>query len=62
MDIKLDKTVFFKIDEQTLAKIIQTVQSVRYGCVQIVIHNSKIVQIEKTEKMRFEKDSLMPCK
>ncbi|HCJ67776.1 MAG TPA: DUF2292 domain-containing protein [Elusimicrobia bacterium] len=61
MEIKQDKTNFTKIDEQMVAKIVQAIQSVRYGCIQIVIHNSEIVQIEKTEKMRFEKNC-MKCK
>lgn len=63
MEIKQDKTNFTKIDEQIIAKIIQAIKELKYGCVQIVIHNSEIVQIEKTEKMRFEKkDGCMRCK
>ena len=30
------------------------VESLRYGVVQIVIHDSRVVQIEKTEKIRFD--------
>lgn len=30
------------------------VQSVRFGVVQLVIHDGKVVQIEKTEKLRIE--------
>jgi hypothetical protein len=30
------------------------VGSVRFGVVQIVIHNGRVVQIEKTEKIRFD--------
>ena len=30
------------------------VSSVRFGLVQIVIHNGRVVQIEKTEKIRFD--------
>ncbi len=31
------------------------VESMRYGIVQIVVHDSRVVQIERTEKLRLEK-------
>ena len=31
------------------------VASVRYGIVQIVVHDRRVVQIERTEKFRLEK-------
>lgn len=30
------------------------VKSLRFGVVQIVVHDSRVVQIEKTEKIRLE--------
>ncbi len=33
------------------------VNSLRFGVVQIVVHESKVVQIEKTEKVRLPIDS-----
>ncbi len=30
------------------------VQSLRFGVVQIVVHDSQVVQIERTEKVRFD--------
>jgi hypothetical protein len=30
------------------------VKSMRYGVVQIVVHDSKVVQIERTERTRFD--------
>lgn len=33
-------------------QIIQMLESIRYGSIEIVIHNSKVVQIERKEKMR----------
>ncbi len=36
-------------------KLLQlAVESVRFGVVQLVIHDGKVVQIEKTEKLRIE--------
>jgi len=36
-----------------ILEIISALKSIRYGSVEIVIHNSKIVQIEKKEKFRI---------
>jgi hypothetical protein len=33
----------------------QHVQSLRYGVVEIVVQDSRVVQIEKTERTRFDK-------
>ena len=35
------------------------VKSLRYGVVQIVVHNSEVIQIEKTERLRLGKSR--PC-
>ncbi len=29
--------------------------SLRFGIIQIVVHDSRVVQIERTEKLRFDK-------
>jgi hypothetical protein len=34
------------------------VQSLRFGVVQIVVHDSQVTQIEKTEKVRFDKQTI----
>jgi hypothetical protein len=33
----------------------QQVSSLRYGVVQIVVHDSQVTQIEKTERVRLDK-------
>ena len=43
-----------KIDQKVLEKILNAVQQINYGEVVITIHNSKIIQIEKKEKERFD--------
>lgn len=35
-------------------EILQAVRSIKYGTVLVVIHNSAVVQIESTQKLRFE--------
>lgn len=34
-------------------EILRAVRDVRYGSVEIIIHNSKVVQIERKEKIRL---------
>jgi hypothetical protein len=38
-----------------LELVIQHVGSLRYGVVEIVVHDSRVIQIEKTERVRLEK-------
>jgi len=37
-----------------LLLVAEKVKSMHYGVVQIVIHDSKVVQIERTERTRFD--------
>jgi len=43
------------LDESTLRRITQAVESIRYGTIQIVIQDSRVIQIEKTEKIRLDR-------
>ena len=36
--------------------IIEAIRGIKYGAVEVVIHDSKIVQVEKTEKTRFNQN------
>jgi len=40
---------------EIVKKILQAVDDVRYGSVEITIHESRVVQIERKEKIRFDK-------
>ncbi len=42
---------------QVTQQILRALQEIRYGSVEIVIHDSKVVQIERKEKIRIETDS-----
>ena len=44
-----------KVDKQVLDEILKFIRQINYGEVMITIHDSKIVQIEKREKKRFQK-------
>ncbi len=35
--------------------VVQHVKSLRYGVVEIVVHDSRVIQIEKTERVRLER-------
>ncbi|MEK8128457.1 YezD family protein [Paenibacillus filicis] len=42
------------VDDLWTKRIIQSVNGLEYGSVQIVVHDGRIVQIERTERKRFE--------
>ena len=42
-------------DLKWLELVIQQVGSLRYGVVEIVVHDSRVIQIEKTERLRLDK-------
>jgi hypothetical protein len=41
--------------ERAVREIVRAIQSVNYGSIEVVIHNSQVVQIERKEKFRFGK-------
>jgi hypothetical protein len=50
---------FKESDKKLLLQILKALKSIRYGCVQIFIQDSKVVQIDKTEKIRFDKEDFI---
>ncbi|MED4600772.1 YezD family protein [Paenibacillus validus] len=42
------------VDDLWTKRILQSVNGLEYGSVQIVVHDGRIVQIERTERKRFE--------
>ncbi len=50
----LDRRQVSQSDE-VLNKIASAIRGVRYGAVEIVIQDSRVVQIERKEKFRFDK-------
>jgi hypothetical protein len=44
-------------DLRWLELVIQQVGSLRYGVVEIVVHDGHVIQIEKTERLRLDKTS-----
>lgn len=44
-------------EKRLLVSIIKALRSVRFGHIQITVHDSNVVQIEKTEKIRPDKSN-----
>jgi hypothetical protein len=42
-------------DLKWLDLVVQNVKSLRYGVVEIIVHDGRVIQIEKTERMRLDK-------
>ncbi|KZM54119.1 MULTISPECIES: YezD family protein [Aeribacillus] len=42
-----------KIDQEWIERIIRSLEDLEYGSVQIIVHDSRITQIEKLEKFRY---------
>ncbi len=42
-------------EKKLISQILKALRSIRYGYVQIIVQDSKVVQIDKTEKIRFDK-------
>ena len=47
---------FKESEKKLLSQILKALRSIRYGYVQIIVQDSKVVQIDKTEKIRFDKE------
>ncbi|MDB5085455.1 MAG: hypothetical protein JWN30_2341 [Bacilli bacterium] len=43
-----------QIDELWKDQILSSLDGLEYGVVQIIVHDGKIVQIERTERKRFD--------
>ena len=47
-------------DAKWLDLVVQHVKSLRYGVVEIVVHDSRVIQIEKTERVRLDRTESRP--
>ena len=50
---KNNKNEDMEADRRVAEEIMKAVREIRYGSIQITIHESKVVQIDKTEKVRW---------
>lgn len=42
------------ISNEVEKQIIDAIQGIKYGAVEVLIHDSRVVQIERSEKTRFD--------
>lgn len=42
------------VNDAITKEVIEAINNLKYGQIHITVHNSKIVQIDKTEKVRFD--------
>ena len=47
-------------DSDVDRRILEAVRSLDYGSVEVIVHDSRIVQIERREKVRFDKTAAGP--
>jgi hypothetical protein len=43
-----------KADEAFIAEVVRAARGLRFGQIVLTIHNSKVVQIDRTEKIRLD--------
>ncbi|MCR8642640.1 YezD family protein [Paenibacillus sp. N1-5-1-14] len=43
-----------EIDEVWKSRIVESLNGLEYGAVQIIVHDGRIVQIERTQRNRYE--------
>ncbi|KUP24461.1 YezD family protein [Paenibacillus sp. DMB5] len=49
-----------KVDELWLSRISELLDNMEFGSLHIVVHEGQIVQMERTERKRFENSSANP--
>ena len=42
---------------EQIERILNDLKKIKFGSIEIVVHNGEIIQIEKKEKIRIEKNS-----
>ncbi|EPD81091.1 hypothetical protein HMPREF1207_04848 [Paenibacillus sp. HGH0039] len=46
-----------ELNEVWIDRIIQSINGLEYGTVQIIIHDGRVAQIERTERKRFDNET-----
>jgi hypothetical protein len=44
-------------DIEQIEKILNDLKKIKFGSIEIIVHNGEIIQIEKKEKIRIDKQS-----
>jgi hypothetical protein len=51
-----------KIESETVRRILRALTGIDYGSVEIIIHDSKIVQIDRKQRSRFSQPLTVPAR
>jgi hypothetical protein len=54
MALKLEKTHRDPQTTEIAKQIADILQEIKFGSIEIIIHDSKVVQVERKEKLRFD--------
>jgi hypothetical protein len=54
MALKLEKTPREPQTTEILNQIADLLQEIKFGSIEIIVHEGKVVQIERKEKLRFD--------
>ena len=57
-----DKELMENVDKTLVSEVLSAIKGIDYGQVLITIHDSRIVQIERTEKIRIRRPRECICK
>ena len=58
MEFKSKELIMSQTSEiNQIKQILEDLRKIKFGSVEIVVHNGEIIQIEKKEKIRIEKQS-----
>jgi hypothetical protein len=44
-----------RTDGELASRILELVRSIRFGSIEVVIHEGRVVQVERREKLRFDR-------
>lgn len=53
----MSRTAALQVDQQTLDRIVAGLRGLRFGTLEIVIHDSKVVRITRSEKVRLDQSN-----
>lgn len=57
MSISAKTNLSYVVTPEVLQELTHAIESLRFGSVEITVHDGKVTQIERREKVRFGQDS-----
>jgi len=57
MSISAKANLSYVVTPEVLQELTHAIESLRFGSVEITVHDGKVTQIERREKVRFGQDS-----